>query len=154
VGTNEDPAAMGRRIVDALMYMTLATADDDGRPWASPVWYAPATYSELLWVSKPDARHSRNLAVRPEVGIVFFDSTVAIGRAEAVYMEALAEELAGPELERGIAAFSGRSKAVGGPEWSLSDVTPPAPLRLYRATASAQFVLGPGDRRVAVRLGD
>jgi hypothetical protein len=32
----EDTSAEARRIVDANMYMTLATADDDGRPWASP----------------------------------------------------------------------------------------------------------------------
>ena len=32
--------------------MTLATADADGVPWASPVWYAPDGYSELLWVSQ------------------------------------------------------------------------------------------------------
>jgi Pyridoxamine 5'-phosphate oxidase len=152
--TSEDHAAMGRRIVDTLMYMTLATADADGRPWASPVWYAPATYTELLWVSEPDARHSRNLAARPEIAIVIFDSTVAIGGAEAVYMEAVAEQLAGPDVERGIAIFSGRSTDVGAGEWTLSDVTPPAPLRLYRATATAQFVLGPNDRRVAVSLDD
>ena len=30
-----------RRIIDANSYMTLATADADGRPWATPVWFAP-----------------------------------------------------------------------------------------------------------------
>ena len=34
---NEDLAAMGRRIVDAIMYMTLVTADQEGRPWACGV---------------------------------------------------------------------------------------------------------------------
>lgn len=148
----EDPGATARRIVDAIMYMTLATADDDGRPWASPVWYAPATYTEFLWVSEPNARHSRNIAVRPQIGLVIFDSTVPIGGAEAVYVEAVAEELAGAELERAITIYSRRSKEVGAREWTLSDVSPPAPLRLYRATASAAFVLGPNDRRVAVSL--
>jgi hypothetical protein len=27
---------MARRILDSIMYMTLATADEQGRPWASP----------------------------------------------------------------------------------------------------------------------
>ena len=61
----EDTGAVARRIVDANMYMTLATADADGRPWVSPVWYAPVTYAEFLWVSSPEARHSRNIALRP-----------------------------------------------------------------------------------------
>lgn len=149
---DEDPGAMARRIVDAIMYMTLATADDEGRPWASPVWYAPATSTEFLWVSESDARHSRNLAICREVGIVIFDSTVPIGAAEAVYMEAVAEELTGGELDRTIAIYSGRSKDVGAREWTLGDVSPPARFRLYRAIASAAFVLGPNDRRVAVSL--
>ena len=74
-----DPATVARGIIDANRYMTLATADGDGRPWASPVWYAHQGYTDLYWVSRPEARHSRNLAVRPEVSIVIFDSTVPEG---------------------------------------------------------------------------
>ena len=147
---SDDPATIARRILGSIMYMTLATADRDGRPWASPVWYAPASETELLWVSEPSVRHSRNLAARPEVAIVVFDSTVPIGAAAAVYMDALAEELSGAELEVAIGVFSRRSTEVGARAWSLAEVTPPARLRLYRATASARFVLGPGDRRLPV----
>ena len=93
--TPETPAATARRTVDSIMYMTLATADEQGRPWASPVWYAPASPTELLWASDPDARHSQNIASRPEIGIVIFDSTVPIGGAAGVYMEAVAERLCG-----------------------------------------------------------
>lgn len=62
--------------------MTLATADEAGRPWASPVWYAAVGYDELLWLSRPEARHSRNLAVRRELGIVIFDSSASIGMGQ------------------------------------------------------------------------
>ena len=143
--------ATARRLIDAAMYMTLATADDGGRPWASPVWFAPVDYSRFLWVSKPDARHSLNIAARPEVAIVIFDSTVRIGAAEAVYLEAVAEELSGPELETAIEVFSAASTAAGARAWTIADVTTPASLRLYRATASAWFVLDANDRRVPVR---
>ena len=91
--SGRDPATVAREIIDANRYMTLATADAGGRPWASPVWYAHQGYTDLYWVSRPEARHSRNLAVRPEVGIVIFDSTVPEGDGQAVYVEALAEEL-------------------------------------------------------------
>lgn len=148
--STDDPATIARRIVGSIMYMTLATADRDGRPWASPVWYAPASDTELLWVSDPGARHSRNLAERPELAIVIFDSTVPIGGAAAVYLEAVAEELTGDELERAIGVFSKRSTEVGARAWTLADVTGPARLRLYRATASSTSVLGPGDRRLPV----
>jgi Pyridoxamine 5'-phosphate oxidase len=150
VTQTDDLHATARRLIDAAMYMTLATADDEGRPWASPVWFAPVDYSEFLWVSKPDARHSLNIAARPEVAIVIFDSTVRIGAAEAVYLEAVAEELFGSELEIAIEVFSAGSTAAGAREWTTADVIAPASLRLYRATASACFVLGPNDRRVPV----
>lgn len=148
-----DFAARGREIVDANLYMTVGTADADGRPWATPVYFAPAAYAELFWVSKPDARHSRNIAVRPEIGIVIFDSRSPINRGQAVYMEATAEELGDhPEFERGIDVFSRRSVAHGAREWTADDVTSPAGLRLYRALASAQFVLDERDQRIPVSL--
>ena len=73
--------AMARAIVDANSYLTLGTADAEGLPWASPVWYAPASYREFFWVSKPGARHSQNIAVRPEVGIVIPAHASALGKA-------------------------------------------------------------------------
>jgi nitroimidazol reductase NimA-like FMN-containing flavoprotein (pyridoxamine 5'-phosphate oxidase superfamily) len=151
--SGRDPATVAREIIDANLYMTLATADGDGRPWATPVWYAHDGYTDLFWVSRPDARHSRNLAVRPEVGIVIFDSTVPEGNGQAVYVEALAGELDEAEREEGIAVVSRRSEAHGAAPWGVADVTGPAPLRLYRARASAHFVLAADDRRLTVRLG-
>lgn len=102
-----------REIVDANRYMTLGTADESGRPWVSPVWFATEDYREFFWVSSPEARHSRNLAARPQLGMVIFDSQVPVGGAQAVYMAAVAEELADADLERGIAIFTRRSEAQG-----------------------------------------
>jgi pyridoxine/pyridoxamine 5'-phosphate oxidase len=148
-----DYAADARRIIDSNVYMTLATADAQGRPWGSPVWFAHEDHSRFVWVSKPEARHSRNLAVRPEAAIVIFDSTRRRGGPEAVYIEAEAEQLEAGEDERWIGVFTRRSEALGWPGWSVEDVRPPAPLRLYLATAAAQFVLGPDDERIGVSLG-
>jgi hypothetical protein len=94
--------------------MTLATADHDGRPWATPVWYAPETYASLLWISPPDTRHSRNLERRAELGIVIFDSTVPFGTSEAVFFEATAGLVADAELEDAMAVFSERAVRCGG----------------------------------------
>jgi uncharacterized protein YhbP (UPF0306 family) len=152
--SDQDLAAVAREIVDSNVYMTLATADRDGNPWPSPVWYAHAGYAEFLWVSRPDARHSRNLAARPQLGIVIFDSSVGVGAAQAVYLEAVAEELSGDDRDRAIALYSRRSESNGAPKWTSTDVTGPAPHRLYRASASAHFVLDTGDRRVPVNAAD
>jgi pyridoxamine 5'-phosphate oxidase-like protein len=147
-----DLAASARAIVDANLYMALATADEAGRPWVSPVYFAPLGYGDLLWVSRPERRHSQNLVVRDAVSIVIFDSSVPIGRGQAVYMSASAREVAEHELDECIDAFSRRSVEHGGGPFGVTDVRAPAPLRLYRATATEQWVLDSGDNRVPVEL--
>src|SRR4029079_18180250 len=89
VRMTDDNAAIARAIIDANRYMTLSTADASGLPWVSPVWFATADHRRFFWVSDPNARHSRTLAARPELAIVIFDSTVAPGGAQPVYLSAL-----------------------------------------------------------------
>jgi hypothetical protein len=84
----------------------------------------------LLWMSQPGARHSRNIAVRGEIAIVIFDSTASPHQRNGVYVEATAAIVPDTELEHAV-----------------------APWRLYRARASAVYVLeNEHDRRVAVEL--
>jgi nitroimidazol reductase NimA-like FMN-containing flavoprotein (pyridoxamine 5'-phosphate oxidase superfamily) len=147
-----DLVASAKRIVDASQYMTLATANEDGLPWASPVWFATVDHREFLWVSSPEARHSRNIAIRPEVAIVIFDSRQVPGTGQGVYVAATAAPVADDDIDREIAVFSRISQAKGAPAWSRAHVEPPAPLRLYRASASEHYVLSAGDERLAVEL--
>lgn len=145
----DDLGAIARSIVDSNRYMTLATADEQGTPWASPVWYAPVEYREFLWVSSPEARHSRNLAARPELAVVIFDSHRA-GGWNALYMVAVAERL--DDVDEAIQAFSRHGEAQGLRAWTRDDVTAPARHRLYRATVAEHFVLDPHDERHPVTL--
>ena len=91
----EELEAIARRVIHSNQFMTIGTADDEGVSWVSPVWYASVEYREFFWVSSPDARHSRNIATRPQVSIVVFDSTAPVGAGQAVYVSAVAEELEG-----------------------------------------------------------
>ena len=154
----EELRALARRIIDSNLYMTLATADGQGRPWASPVYFAPADYREFLWVSVPGAQHSQNIAARPEVGIAIFDSTVAPGTGRGVYVAARAEELTEhADFERCLAAYNSRLEdpaAPGGDSFEAADLRPGGThLRLYRATASALYALDP-DGHPDGRAGD
>jgi nitroimidazol reductase NimA-like FMN-containing flavoprotein (pyridoxamine 5'-phosphate oxidase superfamily) len=132
--------------------MTLATADEHGSPWASPVWYATEDYREFVWVSAPDARHSQNLARRPDLAFVIFDSRQRPGTGEAVYFSARAEPVPEPELERCLHIFSTESQRQGLAAWTRADVEPPARLRLYHAVATELFILSAGDERVSVAM--
>jgi len=152
---NLDPGEVARAIIDASLYMVLATADEAGNPWASPVYFAPSGYTEFFWVSSPDAAHSRNITVRPRVGIAVFNTQVPIGAGQGVYLRADAEEVTGAGLERGIGVFSRRSAAHGGVAWTRDDVRGRAPFRLYRATASEHSILakdGRPDHRIVAEV--
>jgi hypothetical protein len=145
---------VARAIIDGNRYMVLGTADEGGRPWVSPVYYAPSEYSDMYWVSSPQAQHSRNLVARPELSIVVVDSQAPVGQGQGVYMSAVAELPTGPDLDRGIGIFSRVSVSHGARPWTLEDVQEPAPLRLYRARASEHWVLDPErrpDQRIRVR---
>ena len=146
---------VAREILDAGRYVVLATADADGMPWASPVWYAMDRYAELWWLSDPTALHSRNIAVRSGIAMVVFDSTVPPNTGQAVYMAASAAQVSDPNaVERGLAVFSRKSTRHGGPEFGLHQVTGEARLRLFRATVHEHSILDPdrpADVRVTVR---
>ncbi|MGY6018677.1 pyridoxamine 5'-phosphate oxidase family protein [Streptomyces spinosirectus] len=150
------PDEIVRGIVDAGLYMVLATADGDGRPWSSPVYFAHVDCREFVWVSSPDARHSRNIAVRPEVGIAVFDSSAAIGTGQGAYMSAVAGAVEEADVaERALDVFSRRSLTHGGRVWTLDDVRGDTGIRLYRAVAVEHSILakdGRPDHRIAVDL--
>jgi nitroimidazol reductase NimA-like FMN-containing flavoprotein (pyridoxamine 5'-phosphate oxidase superfamily) len=139
-------------IVDGNRFMALGTADASGAPWVSPVWYAPLSGREYVWVSRPGTRHSRNIAERPQVAIAIYDSHRP-GTWAAVYLVAVAEELDEDEVEAALEAFNRRSEAQGLRAWSRAEVAAPAEFRLYRATVSEQFVLDDHDARLPVPLG-
>jgi uncharacterized protein YhbP (UPF0306 family) len=140
-----------REIVEASHYLILGTADAEGRPWACPVWYAHDAYAVFFWASRPGARHSVNIGVRPAVSAVIFDSSKPPGDGQAVYLEAVAEEVV-EDLEAAVAVYSGRSVARGLGQWSVARLTEPAQHRLYRARVTGSYVLDGHDRRVSVEL--
>ena len=151
--TNDNIA---RAILDAGIYVVLATANAAGVPWASPVWFANEDYRELYWVSYPGARHSQNIAARPQIAMVVFDSTVPPGTGQAVYMTATAEQLIdAAAIEHGIGVFSRESMRQGDEKaWGPDRVTGEARLRLYRAKVLEYSILDPDvpfDVRVDVR---
>ena len=151
---HEELNAVARAIIDSNLYMVLGTADEAGCPWVTPVYYASANYKEFYWVSSLEAQHSRNIAIRPQISIVIFDSQVPINTGQAVYMSAVAEALMGGDLEGGLDIYSRSALAHGGREWKADDVRAPAVKRLYRATTSEHWVVNPAspDRRTLVTV--
>ncbi|CAN7584766.1 pyridoxamine 5'-phosphate oxidase family protein [Terrabacter sp. LjRoot27] len=149
-----DRVRIAATLLGDIQYMTLATADESGRPWASTVWFCASLRSpsterldvELIWLSRPEAQHSANLLERPEVGISVFDSRQPADTGVGLQLAARAEQVPAEELEAALAAFSTASVAAGGNEWSLRQVQEPAPLRVYRAHLDRALLLVDGSR--------
>lgn len=153
-----DPAAVVHEVLAANLYAVIGTADESGRPWANPVYFTACDAREVQWVSRPGALHSRNIAQRPAVSIVVFDSGVTPGEGQAVYMEARASEMTdSPDFERTLERFNfARYDEPTRHSLSVFDaasVRAPAGLRLYRALVSRHYILeSDADRRMPVDL--
>ncbi len=158
MSSQQDLSNIAKNILDSIFYMVLGTADESGRPWVSPVYFASKGYREFYWMSSPDVTHSRNILLRPQISIVVFDSRVPVGQGQAVYMSAVAGELAGDDLARGLQIYNGRFQnpaehgvRIIAPE----DVQAPALYRLYRARVQEHWVLDPAahpDHRTPVTV--
>jgi uncharacterized protein YhbP (UPF0306 family) len=144
-GATVDLAAIDR-IVAANRYLVLGTVDENGRPWVSPLFFAMLDGNRLVWVSSPDARHSRNIAARPAVAITVFDSTVEVGRAEAVYFDADAHRADPQEADAALRSLNARLPPAK--QLDADDIDPQGPMGIYRADLRRRYVLVRGGNPV------
>lgn len=146
---------IARGVIDANLYMVLATADATGQPWSSPVYFAHSGHREFFWLSSPEAAHSRNIAARAQVGIAIFDSRATIGTGQGVYLSAVAHQVDGAKAKTAIDVFSQRSRAHGGGAWTLDDIGADTGMCLFCAVADGYWILakdGRPDYRIAADL--
>src|SRR6476619_5254402 len=128
---------VARTVLDGNRYVVLGTADGGGKPWVSPVFYTLSGYRELIWMSSPQALHSRNLAERAEVSLVVFDSRAEPGEGMAVYMCGVAAEVTVA------AAYGDAALLKGGRRVKTDEVTGDGSYRMYRATVREHWILDP-----------
>jgi nitroimidazol reductase NimA-like FMN-containing flavoprotein (pyridoxamine 5'-phosphate oxidase superfamily) len=129
--TSPTPQERAKRLIDESTNMVLTTADSEGVPWVSPVFYVADDDYDLYWTSDPEARHSANLRVNPRVAIVIFDT----GPVDAVYISARAVEI--NDINQAIRATEIMRSKAQPPRWVIDDlavVVDDGPWRIYRAT--------------------
>lgn len=146
-----DLAAHADALLDANAFLTLSTVDAAGHPWTTPVYFAPAPRHRFLWTSELQAQHSRNLADRPEVSLVVFDSSVAPYHGRAVYAVGRAKRMDDEELDEALRHYPGPSRRGVAP-MSRADLTGDSTFRLYEMTASSLWVLCPREPRTPCPL--
>ena len=123
-----------RYLIGTTQHMVVASADSSGKPWISPVFFAPDEQNSLYWVSSKTALHSENIRGRPAVAIAIF-GPMPDGDTDGVYIDAMAHELGpGVQLEKAITSLRQRPQP---PKFTINnegDVLGSACWRVYVAT--------------------
>jgi len=123
-----------KNIVADNIYMTIATASEEGKPWVSPVFFAYDEKYNLYWVSNKAALHSKLIRLNNNVAMVIFDSSAPEGEGDGVYFEAVAEEMKdSTELKNAMNLLNDRM-TVEKFKINDEDVSENGEWRVYKAT--------------------
>lgn len=156
---DQNLAATAKAIITANRYLTIATTDEHGTPWASPVFFAADDNGiDFYWMSSPETRHSRALTTHPRVSLLIFDSTAAPLTGDALVMAATATQISGTDdteaadLARALRIYPGPAERGGRPV-DISHITGDSPSRMYRATAYEWYVQCPWGQGACLAHG-
>lgn len=87
-------ATLAGRLLDASPLCAIASTSPDGRPHINTAYFAWSRLLEIVWLSDPGARHSRNVRATADVAIAVYDSRQTWGGADrGIQLFGPAEEL-------------------------------------------------------------
>jgi general stress protein 26 len=132
-------------IVSRVRYAVIATVDENGQPWNTPVFVSVDTKLNVFWDSRTDSQHSQNIQKNSRVFIVLFDSGAASNgkTKQGVYIKATAEMVKGEENLNYYAKLRSKIKPIENAELEFTGASPK---RIYKATPDKLWV---NDRIVA-----
>jgi uncharacterized protein YhbP (UPF0306 family) len=71
-----------RRLLDASTLCAISTVAEDGRAHVNTAYFAWSPELDVVWLSEPHAKHSRNIRRSESVALAVFDSTQTWGRPD------------------------------------------------------------------------
>jgi uncharacterized protein YhbP (UPF0306 family) len=90
-------AATARRLLSASTLCAVATASPRGSVHINSAYFAWSPGFDLVWLSDPGARHSRNLVAHAGAAIAVYDSTQVWGEPDqGIQLFGSAHQVAGP----------------------------------------------------------
>jgi len=128
-------------ILKRIEYATIATVDEQGRPWNAPVYFACDEHYNIYWGSHKDSQHAQNIRANGQVFLSIYNSTVTPGTGDGVYIQAHCIELSEPaDITSAHLAIQNRRSPV--PYWKLHQFQGDAPIKLYRVTPERIWLNG------------
>jgi uncharacterized protein YhbP (UPF0306 family) len=101
------------QFLDQARQLQIATARGD-QPWICTVYFVMDNSHNLYWVSKPDRRHSQEIAKNPKVAGSVSEGNVYGQPIRGVQFEGLAAEITDPkEIALHISAYEQRFQRQG-----------------------------------------
>lgn len=89
-------AAVARRLLDASKLCAIATVSAGARAYINTAYFAFGEGFDIVWLSAPDARHSRNIRANPSAAVAVFRSTQTWGGSDkGIQLFGRARELRG-----------------------------------------------------------
>jgi uncharacterized protein YhbP (UPF0306 family) len=88
--------ALAVRLLDASSLCAIATVSPGGRAHVSTAYFAWSPAFDLVWISDPRARHSRNLRTNRSAAIAVYDSNQSWGGPDrGIQLHGTAREVSG-----------------------------------------------------------
>jgi uncharacterized protein YhbP (UPF0306 family) len=110
-------AELARRLLDASTLCAIATVAPRGRAHINTAYFAWTPALDVVWLSEPRSRHSRNIRRNPAVAAAVYDSTQSWGQPDrGIQLFGTAREVGGSAAGV-LEAFYARRF----PEYSSSD---------------------------------
>ena len=131
-----------QRILNSVLYCSLATSSTEGHPWCSPVFFAFDAELNLYWSSAVVSQHSQNIYNNGgQVSISVYESNCPEGTTgQGFYLLGKASEM---DLQGIQYAFPLMEKRSGKPiPRSYEDYLGQSPRRMYRFTPSTVWCNG------------
>ena len=150
---------VAKKIITENQYMTIASVDEQGNAWASPVAYVFDDNFNFYWVSVPGSKHQRNIKNKPEISMAIFDSHQLWGEGVGVQMVANVEEVSVRKIVEVSKLYFSREYPYGNASGAfgegLKDLLKGKIYKFYKAIPAKVWVPDPDsdvDARVEVTL--
>ena len=104
--------AMTRRLLDESRLCAISTVSPGARAHINTAYFAWSPAFEIVWLSAPEARHSRNIRANPSAAVAVYRSTQTWGRSDhGIQLFGAARELRGRDSRMAEELYAARFKA-------------------------------------------
>jgi len=140
----KDLSKRAKEIIARIEYITLATVDETGQPWNSPVYSAYDQDYNFYWGSDKNSQHSKNIHANNKVFLVIYDSTIEAGKGEGVYVKAVVTELVEPDEVAMAHKFVQDRRPTW--YWKLEQFSGKTPLQMFKAVPMQIWMNDDGEK--------